>query len=273
MRIFVGIMLFYTHLVWSKELITFFSNDGILTNEFVATYNGNSWFAWSHLFWIDSPSLLWTVHIAALVVFAMFTLGLFTRTTGILAYLLTVSYANRASGALFGLDQMNAFLVMYLAIAPCGVCLSLDSMLRRRRGDLEPPQESVWANVITRLIQVHLCIVYFFAGCGKLAGETWWSGDAIWLSLASYEYQTLDLTWLAHYPLLLNAISLGALYWDVSYAYLVWPKMTRPIMVGMAFFVHAGIGIAMGMLTFGYIMIVANFAFFSPRLMRKIFRQ
>lgn len=273
MRVLVGIMLLYTHLVWSKELLTFFSDSGVLPSEYVANGHGNSWFAWSHFFWIDSPTIIWIVHIAALIVFTMFTLGLFTRTTAILSFLLTVSYANRASGALFGLDQMNAFLVMYMAIAPCGAYFSIDRWIRKKRGLALPSAKSTWANLVTRLIQVHLCVIYFFAGTGKLLGAAWWSGDAIWMSFASYEYQTLDLTWMARYPLLLNAISLVSLFWEVSYAYLVWPRLTRPIMVGMAILVHAGIGIAMGMLTFGYIMIVANLVFVSPEFARSVLRK
>lgn len=272
MRILVGIMLFYTHLVWGKELLTFFSNEGVLSVDYAHAAHGNSWFAWSHFYFIDSPALMWIIHIIALIVFAMFTLGLFTRTTAMLSFLFTVSYANRAIGAQFGLDQMNAFLVMYLAIAPCGVHLSVDSWLRRRR-EIKLPSVSTWANVVIRLIQVHLCVVYFFAGTGKLLGETWWDGSAIYGAFASYEYQTLDLTWMVHYPYLINAITIVSIAWEVSYAYLVWPRLTRPIMVTMAFAVHAGIGIAMGMLTFGYIMIVANFIFISPNLLRRCLKQ
>ncbi len=270
MRILVGLMLIYTHLVWSKELLTFFTDQGVLPSEYTLALHGNSWFGWSHFFWFDSPTVLWTIHGVALLVFVMFTLGLLTRVTGILSFLFIVSYANRAAGALFGLDQMNAYLTMYLALAPCGASWSLDSWIRRRRGLAAQPQISTWANVATRLLQVHLCIIYFFAGTGKLLGPAWWSGDAIWMSFASYDYQSIDMTWMVHYPLMMNAISLYTLFWEVSYAYLIWPKLTRPLMIGTAILVHAGIGLSMGMITFGYIMIVANFAFFGPQALRDL---
>ena len=45
-----------------------------------------------------------------MVVFALFTLGLFTRVTSILSLLTAVSYANRVPAALFGLDQINIML-------------------------------------------------------------------------------------------------------------------------------------------------------------------
>ncbi|HMO14295.1 MAG TPA: HTTM domain-containing protein [Pirellulaceae bacterium] len=273
MRILVGIMLVYTHCVWSKELMTFFADSGVLARDYTQALHGNSWFAWSHFYWFQSPTMLWVVHAFAIVIFAMFTLGIFTRATGILSFLLVVSYANRAAGALFGLDQMNAYLTMYLAIAPCGHALSVDAWMRTKRGLAPLPQVTTWANVAIRLLQCHLCVIYFFAGTGKLLGPAWWGGEAIWMSFASYEYQSIDMTWMVHYPLVMNAITLSTLLWEVSYAYLVWPKMTRPIMVGMAILVHAGIGLTMGMITFGYIMIVANVAFISSALLRKVLRQ
>ena len=46
-----------------------------------------------------------------------------------------------------------------------------------------------------------MCVIYFFAGARKLSGTTWWDGTAMWLSLANYEYQTIDMTWLAYWPL------------------------------------------------------------------------
>jgi len=117
MRILTGWMLFYTHLVWSKDLLTFFSSGGVLPSKYIQAFHGHSAFAWSHFFWIESgwlglseATLIWLLHGIALSVFACFTLGLFTRMTAILSFLFSVSYANRAAGALFGLDQMNVYL-------------------------------------------------------------------------------------------------------------------------------------------------------------------
>ena len=35
-------------------------------------------------------------------------------------------------------------------------------------------------NVATRLLQVHLCVIYMFGGLAKVRGETWWDGSAMW---------------------------------------------------------------------------------------------
>lgn len=115
-----------------------------------------------------------------------------------------------------------------------------------------------------------MCLVYLFAGLGKLQGETWWNGQAIWYSLASYEYQTLDVTWLANHMWLVSLMTLLTVAWEVSYAALVWPRLTRPLVLLMAIPLHLGIGVCMGMMTFGLIMLIGNLAFVSPVLIRRI---
>ncbi len=132
-RIFTGLMLLYEHLVWSLDLNGFFGPHGWLPAETIAKLPGHSIFQWSWFYWITSPSLLWIVHIASLVVFALFTVGLWSRATSILAFLATVSYANRASLAQFGLDDTCAMLALYSMIGPCGAAYSVDNWLKRRR--------------------------------------------------------------------------------------------------------------------------------------------
>ena len=94
--------------------------------------------------------------------------------------------------------------------------------------------------------------------------------EAIWGAMANSEYQTLDLTWLAASPYLINLITHVSLAWEASYVFLVWPKWTRPVVIGMAFGDHLGIGIAMGMVEFGLIMAIANLVFVSSSLMRRL---
>lgn len=269
MRLLVGGMLFYTHFVWSLELTTFLGGEeALLPASLRGTLVPDASFRWSH-FDLFRPELLWPVHIIGLVVFALFTLGAWTRVTGVLSALLVISYANRTTGVQFGLDQINSFLAIYLAIGPSGQFLSIDR-LRQSKGQGRAVESSTMANVALRLIQVHLCIVYLFAGMGKLLGDRWWNGDAIWGAVANYEYQTMDLTWLAEWMWIVNLLTYGALIWEVSYPFLIWPRMTRPLVLAMAILVHLGIGLSMGMMTFGLIMVFANLSFVSSGWIRRI---
>jgi uncharacterized membrane protein YphA (DoxX/SURF4 family) len=265
-RILAGAMLLYTHFVWTLDLEGFFGAKAWLSNDFVHRYH-DSPFGWSHLYWIDSNTILWVVHLLSLGVFACLMVGFRSRTASVLAFLLTVSYAHRAGGALFGLDQINGFLALYLMVGPCGNAFSVDSWLRRT-SSRAMPGPSVSANIAIRLIQIHLCIVYLFAGLGKLLGESWWDGTALWGALANQEYQTLDMTWMAGSIVFINIITHVTLVWEVSYSVLIWNRLTRPVMLLLAIPLHMGIAICMGMVTFGLVMLIANLAFIPPEFVR-----
>lgn len=265
-RVLGGAMLLYTHVVWSIQLEAFLGPHAFVDNA-TALKLQDDWFTWSYLWYIESPALLWTVHIAALVVLALFTLGLFTRVMSVLAFVITLSYCHRLHGALFGLDQVNAMLATYLMLAPCGEVYSLDRWLRARRpGEWVAPRASVSTNIAIRLIQLHMCVIYLFGGISKLRGQMWWDGSAVWGAIASLEYQSLDLTWMANYAWLIAALSHITVFWETFYCFTVWPKWSRPVTLALAVAVHGGIAIALGMITFGLAMIIANLAFVSPAL-------
>jgi hypothetical protein len=266
-RILGGAMLLYTHLVWSLDLIAFLGPESWIPREASLELHHQS-YAWSHLWFIDSPALLWTQHLVVLIVFAMLTLGLCSRVTAVLGCLITISYCHRLEGALFGLDQVNAMIALYLMIGPCGAVYSLDRLLANRRagGKLPAAAPSVSGNIAVRLLQLHLCIVYLFSGVSKMRGEMWWDGSAVWYAISNLEYQSLDITWLVSFPWLIALLSNATVFWEMSYCFLVWPKQTRPLVLFLAVSVHGGIALFLGMITFGLAMIIANLSFVSPRL-------
>jgi hypothetical protein len=277
-RILGGAMLLYTHLVWTIELENFFGPQAWLNAEAVSLMSqmpqqagSTAWshanYAWSYLYYCGSPAVLWTVHLAGLVVFALLTIGLWSRVVSILACVITLAYCNRATGAWFGLDQINALIAMYLMIGSCGGAYSVDRWLAARRGAAGPPAR-IDTNIAVRLIQLHMCVIYLFGGISKMRGLTWWDGSAMWLAVASLEYQSLDLTWLVEYRWLLALLTHITVFWEAFYCFLIWPKLTRPVFLALAVLVHGGIAIALGMKTFGLAMLIGNIAFIYPEYVR-----
>jgi hypothetical protein len=189
----------------------------------------------------------------------------------IVAFLATVSYANRMSLAQFGLDDTIAMLALYLMVGPSGAAYSVDSWLKRRRDPTKSAVEPrIGANVAIRLLQVHMCAIYLFSGLGKLKGDQWWNGNAILMVAANQEYQSFDLTWLIRYPWIASLLTQVTVLWETFYCALVWPRLTRPITLAVAVCVHLGIGAFFGMWTFGLAMIIANMAFVSPWVVRRV---
>jgi hypothetical protein len=166
-------------------------------------------------------------------------------------------------------------MVMYLMLGPCGARYSLDRLLRLRHEQPANPNRqaktaaSTSANIAIRLIQLHLCVIYLFAGIAKLEGANWQAGTAVWWAVANLEYQSLNMTWLARWPILVALATHLTVFWEVSYCFLVWNRYTRPLVLWMAVLVHAGIALAMGLMTFGLAMIFANMSFLSPATIRR----
>lgn len=272
-RIACGAMLVYVHVIWASQLNDFMGSNAWLDLTAIAELHRSDW-AWSWLFYVTSPTLLWIHQILAIVVCFMMMAGILTRISVPLAWWMTLMVCHRMTGALFGLDQIVIMLSMYLMLSRCGSVWSVDAQLRRRRDAKSSswifPDDapSVGNNIATRLIQLHLCTIYLFGGLGKMRGEMWWDGSALWYTLVNYEYQSLNLTWMGNYRMVIAALTAATIFWETFYCALVWPKWSRPIVLLMAVFVHGGIAIALGMVTFGYIMIVANFAFLSPEWLR-----
>lgn len=271
-RLLAGLMLLYTHLVWTLDLEAFFGSDAWVSAAAAKGWYQDS-YALSYLWSIESPAVLWAVHIAGLVVLAMLAAGLFSRVTSVLGFMIAVSYVNRVPGALFGLDQINVMLAMYLMLGPSGDAFSLDRLLAARgRGGRLPAKPSVGANLATRLMQVHMAAIYFFAGLSKMQGLTWWEGSALWGAFANLEYQSIDMTWLAGWPLVIAALTQVTVWWELLFAALVWPRLLRPLVLAMAVPLHLGIGIFLGMMTFGLVMLIGCLSFVPPEWIRGLLR-
>ena len=106
-----------------------------------------------------------------------------------------------------------------------------------------------------------MCVIYFFAGISKLQGESWWTGEAMWLAFSNLEYQSIDMTWMADHPWILNLLTHVSVLWEISFCALIWRPRLRPLMLAMAVLLHVGIGACLGMWTFGLIMLVGCASF------------
>ena len=262
-RIATGLLLTWSMAVWLLDVDAFFGTGGWQQPDNVWRSNDQPW-QWSWYFASASPTGTRVLCGITLIAAVLLTIGLATPLAAIVSLAGLVSAVNRAPLNVFGFDDTLGLLLIPLVVGPAGAVLSVDRLLFAGN-DATP---SVRASIALRLLQVQLCIVYVFSGCGKLLGASWWEGTALWGAAANVQYRTLDLTWLARHPLLINAITLATLWWEVAYAALIWPRLTRPLVLAMAVAVHLGIGLAMGMMEFGLAMIVANLAFVPASMFR-----
>jgi uncharacterized membrane protein YphA (DoxX/SURF4 family) len=263
-RILAGGLLAWSSLVWLLDADAFFGDAGWQQPWNVWRMNDQPW-QWSWYFAAGSPAAVRLLAIVTLVAAVLLAIGLFTPLAAVVALAGFVSAYNRAPLNVFGFDDVLGVLLVALAVGPGGAVLSADRLL----APAAAARPSIRANTSLRLIQVTLCVIYLFSGCGKLLGASWWEGTALWGAAANMQYRTLDLTWLASHPLLVNVLTLATLWWEISYAALVWPRLTRRVVLAMALPVHLGIGLAMGMMEFGLAMLTANLAFVPADVLRR----
>jgi len=284
LRFLTGAMLLYCHAVLANDLLSFVGPNAWISDDLArelhnGTFGRSDW-SRSYLWNLGDPTWIKLHHGATLLVTCCFCIGLLSRVTVPLALFLQLMYLHRLTGALFGLDQIATYTTMYLALTPCGARFSVDAWLSRKLADrpgasrflrfLFPDDSpSIAANIGTRLLQIHLCVIYLFGGLSKARGTTWWDGTAVWYAISNFEYQSIDMTWLSRYPAVISALSNATLFWEVFYCALVWPRVTRPLVLAVAVAVHGGIALFLGMITFGLMMIFANGIFLSPQLIRR----
>ncbi|MCC6507695.1 MAG: HTTM domain-containing protein [Pirellulaceae bacterium] len=286
-RIFCGAMLVYVHAIWLSQANDFFGPDAWIDATTARELHEFDYIA-SYLMFVSNPWLISLHQLLAMSVCLLMAVGWMTRWVTPLAWFLTLMVCHRQTGALFGLDQVVMMLSMYLMLCPCGAVYSLDAWLAQRRPDQRKHDQhdmrgspadkspstdvgqldSVAITISSRLLQLHLCIIYMFGGLSKMRGDLWWEGSAMWWSIVNYEYQSLNITWLGLSPLIIATITHVTLFWETFYPALIWSRLTRPLTLAMAVLVHGGIAVALGMPTFGLMMIVANMVFISPSTMQ-----
>ncbi len=265
---------------------------------------------WSMWFHVTDPTWMALIHGGVVLVTFLFMIGFATRVTSVLTWMCAIWYINRNWVILFGVDTMMVILLLYLAIGPSGAAYSVDRLIGRwwsrnkarvvnrwrafwgkpalADGAVAPalynptPAPSVSANVAIRLLQIHVCIIYFVSGVSKLQGAAWWNGTAVWGTIANFEFAPMQfeiynhvLRSLARRPFLIEFFLTTAGYFtlafEIGYAFLVWRPSLRWVMLSGAIMLHGLIGIFMGLKTFSFMMLVLNMAFLKPEEVRSVF--
>jgi predicted DCC family thiol-disulfide oxidoreductase YuxK len=288
-RIAVGLLALWSLLVFGLDLHDYFGSAGWADPAAIRSLQRP--LAWS--FWFLVPDVwLRPVWCLCLVVLAMFSVGLFSRATAVLAWIIVVSTVRRVPIALYGFDQVVSPLALYLAVSGAsGQSVSFDRFLRRwrearaaaarvvkrpgdagRRAALAKPGApigTVSANLALRLIQLHLVVIYGMAGLAKVQGLSWWNGTAIWKTMTTGEFVALDFTALAAWPWLINLVTHASLALELLYPVLVWVKIVRPLLLAGVMILHVGIAVmSPGLTEFALVMIAANLAFVSGEWLR-----
>jgi hypothetical protein len=272
-RLLAGVLLVYMHATLCFDLEAFFGAEGLLPVGEIAILEANTF---SYLNFLVSPTELWIVHLLGLAVLVAFAAGLFSRVTSVLSLVVFLSTVHRAPMITGRTEIVLAMLLLYLCLAPCGRRFSLDAWLAaRKRKRTDEAELFTTATISTRLIQLHLSMLVLMMAFSQLSGEVWWSGDGIWFLITRPQSRLVDLTGLETSPFLIDFLGHLLIGFEMTFPILVWPRLFRPLMLGLGVCVWSLLALITGDLTFTAALLVASLAFVRPETVLEVaqFRQ
>lgn len=271
-RLVIGLIALWWYLSYYPDLTFFFGPQGIVNSPTVDLWRGRSPVV-SIFDWPQTTASLWFTYWLGLAVLVLFAAGFFSRITSVAAFLVVVSLIHRGPMLAQPMEDVLAMVMLYLCFGPSGAAFSLDRVWQRRSAaaqqDESAAPRSIAANIVLRLIQIHLALIHFAMAIGQLRDDTWWMGRAVWGYIGKPDSGYLDMTWLAEDVYLLNLWTHGIVVFEFAFALLIWNRLARPILIAAAVVVWVSVGLVSGHMGFTLVMLAATLAFVPAEWLRR----
>jgi hypothetical protein len=212
---------------------------------------------------LREETVLAVAWICLLVAGSGLLLGLACRFSAILTWFVHLCAAESGAFVSYGVDNFMTIGLFYLMLSPLPDRYSLDWQWRKCQ-----PRGRQLLGFFRRVLQIHLCLIYFFSGLTKCLGRGWWDGSNIWRALIRPPFNIIDPEILVRGRYLFPIAGIFICLLEIGYPFLIWNSKTRKIWLIGICIMHAGIGLTMGMYLFAFIMIILNLAAFGPGLIR-----
>jgi hypothetical protein len=258
-RICFGTVIFFFYLSRTPDLLFFYSDEGILPKAYLHSlpifqYN------WSILFYLSNNNAIIGLHALFLGCLALVTIGLATPISTVITFLLHQTFLHRNMTVMFGTDMVGTFFFLYLCFASTNHYYSLDKYL-----GIFTKRSLPLTHVFYRLMQIQLCIVYWYAGLEKLKGVRWWDGSALWDVFSISDMTRFDLSFVAHVPFLLSIGAYSVILWEMFFPFLVWRPRIRLAYLLYGLMLHLGIILFLNLPGFGLMMLAIYTLFLTPK--------
>src|SRR5881296_3636018 len=149
-------------------------------------------------------------------------LGLFCRPAAIIAWFLHLCVAESGGLLAYGADNFMTTALFYLMLSPLPDRYSLDHRLVKTR-----PRDPQLLGFWRRVLQLHLCLVYFFGGLAKCLGSGWWDGTNLWRALTRPPFTIVPPDILVRLKYLLPFLGISICLVELGYVVFIWMKKTR----------------------------------------------
>lgn len=208
---------------------------------------------------IPGHTALWMIWSVILLSGGMLIAGVLCRPAAVTGWLLHLACVKSGDVFAYGMDNFLTIGLFYLMLSPLPDSAAIDRHIWKFR-----PPDARMSGFFRRVLQLHLCIVYFFSGVAKCLGHDWWTGMNVWAALTREPFNALNPTLVAEWWSMLPLVGIGICMIELGYPVFIWWRRTRTIWLGAVLGMHAAIGITMGMYLFALVMITLNIAAFAP---------
>jgi len=210
---------------------------------------------------IHEEAVLFLAWACLLAVGCGLVVGVASRFLAIAAWFLHLCAAKSGSFVSYGMDNFLTIGLFYLMLSPLPDRYSLDWRLRKSQ-----PKNPQLLGFWRRVLQLHLCVVYFFSGLTKCLGSGWWDGSNVWRALIRPPFNVIDPEILVRWKYLFPVAGIFIFVLEFGYPVFIWNTRTRKIWLPSVCAMHVVIAVAMGMYLFSLVMIVLNLAAFGTGL-------
>jgi hypothetical protein len=210
------------------------------------------------------PSDAWLLAFFAAYVVATFflTIGFCTRYSAAFMALSLISFHHHNVFNANGGDAFQRLALVFLTFSHADACLSLDALLKRRRGGTaQPALYSPWAQ---RMLQVQVSMIYCDSFWNKVVHSEWLDGTAVYYATRIDDLIRFPMSFLLDNLLALKLLAWGTLAVEFSMWTLIWFRKTRYFALAAATLFHLGIDTAMSIPVFEWIMIASYVNFIEP---------
>lgn len=289
LRIAFGMLTFFSLISLANEINFNFSDFGWLSG--MQSRLSQNWCDWSLLYYVTEPDSVRIFFLATAISAIFFALGFFTIFSNFILFIGFVSINNRNPLLTYGGDIVIRLVLFYLFFAPTGAAWSIDQKLRRLWNGKSKPQLQLQLHLqlqnqpseITseiwplRMIQIQICLIYFWAGLTKLGGISWWDGTAIPITLLNPAQTYWDLTKVLKHngaiEFLFRTLTRIILIWEILFPLTVYWHKSRWFALSIGVMMHLSIIVLAKVNLFGYIMIASYLAFLPSSFFQKWPRQ
>lgn len=224
-----------------------------------------SWSLLRLVSWDGAPLAFSLVLLAASVATMV---GYRTRLSSAVAVLCLISLLRENSTVFNSGDLALRLIGISVALAPCGLLLSVDGLRNRRRDAGPAPHRAPWA---MRLLQLHLGVGYLLSAWGKVRGSTWRDGTAVGEALRIEDLQRFVAPeWLFDQDAVIALLTWGSLAFEATFVLLVWNRRLRPWVLGAGVLFHLGIDVFLDVGYFSLAMWISYLAFVPPEVADRI---